>query len=116
MASLHKLCGIVAAVLWYFYGEVMFAFLLNMLIIALVMWAFFKFMYPKPPKHFMPQEGDDTTERNCSYCGHSLATYRGVLRDENTPNERFFCNYEHEAAFDAEKSTDKTDKVDKADK
>lgn len=84
----------------------MIAFLLNIIIIALVMWAFFRFMYPKPPKAFFPKEGDDTTLRTCDECGHSLATYRGILekveQSEHTDEEkkeRFFCNEEHQKAF-----------------
>lgn len=73
----------------------MFAFILNVIIIAIVMKVFFKFMYPKPPKHFFAQEGDDTTVRTCSYCGHSLATYRGILQDDGL----FFCNDDHQASF-----------------
>ena len=42
------------------------------------MWAFFKFMYPKPPKEFMPKKGDVITPRDCDYCGYPLAEYRGV--------------------------------------
>ncbi|UNK04972.2 hypothetical protein MN210_12970 [Psychrobacter raelei] len=57
----------------------MFAFVFTLLITALAMWAFFKFMYPKPPKAFMPQEGDVITPRDCSLCGYPLAEYRGVL-------------------------------------
>lgn len=72
----------------------MFAFILNVIIILIVMKIFFKFMYPKPPKHFMPKEGDDTTLRVCNHCGHSLATYRGILNDKG-----FFCNEEHQNAF-----------------
>ncbi|OAV11831.1 hypothetical protein AO377_0333 [Moraxella catarrhalis] len=33
--------------------------------------------------------------RHCHYCGHALATYRGILLNEKQPNERFFCNAEH---------------------
>lgn len=76
----------------------MFAFILNVLIILVVMWAFFKFMYPKPPKAFFPQEGDDTTERVCSHCGNRLATYRGILVSQEP--ELFFCNHEHQEAFE----------------
>lgn len=79
----------------------MFAFVLNIIIISLVMWAFFRFMYPKPPKAFFPKEGDDTTIRTCDECGHSLATYRGVLEivENDHKKERFFCNEEHQKAF-----------------
>ncbi|MFB6348123.1 hypothetical protein ACFBZI_01470 [Moraxella sp. ZJ142] len=73
----------------------MFAFILNALIICVVMWVLLKFMYPKPPKAFFPQEGDDTSLRQCHYCGHQLATYRGILLQKNQENERFFCNDEH---------------------
>ncbi|WP_228141148.1 hypothetical protein [Moraxella sp. HMSC061H09] len=68
----------------------MFAFILNIIIISVVMWLFLKFMYPKPPKAFFPKEGDDTSVRHCHYCGHALATYRGILLNEKQPNERFF--------------------------
>lgn len=57
----------------------MFAFVLVLILTWLGMWAFFKFMYPKPPKEIMPQEGDIITPRDCSLCGYPLAEYRGVL-------------------------------------
>lgn len=81
------------------------------------MWGFYKFMYPRAPKSMMPKEGDVTTARNCNYCGHSLAEYRGVLEskpatettpildiNKDTSNELFFCNYEHQADFHAGKT------------
>lgn len=77
----------------------MFAFILNVIIILIVMKLFFKFMYPKPPKDFMPKEGDDTTLRQCAFCQHSLATYRGIL-EKTESDERFFCNDEHKSAFE----------------
>lgn len=80
----------------------MFAFILNVIIILIVMKIFFKFMYPKPPKSFLPQEGDDTSIRTCSYCGHELATYRGILQ-QNGDDERFFCNDEHQTLFNEKK-------------
>ncbi|WP_201558815.1 hypothetical protein [Psychrobacter sp. 72-O-c] len=88
------------------------------------MWGFYKFMYPRAPKSMMPQEGDVTTLRNCNFCGHSLAEYRGVVENKptaatdttldgdnkssndannNASNELFFCNYEHQADFHAGK-------------
>ena len=76
----------------------MIAFFINLVIILVVMKVFFKFMYPKPPKNFMPKEGDDTSIRICDYCGHSLATYRGILQTDKQ-DERFFCNDEHKNAF-----------------
>ncbi len=78
----------------------MFAFLMNVVVISVVMWVIFKFMYPKPPKHFFPKEGDDTTERTCDFCGHSLATYRGIL-EKSDDAEHFFCNDAHKASFEA---------------
>lgn len=83
----------------------MFAFILNIVIIAIVMKIFFRFMYPKPPKHFFPQAGDDVTLRHCDYCGHELATYRGILEEcseqevEAQKRYYFFCNEEHQRAF-----------------
>ncbi len=81
----------------------MIAFLLNLIIIAIVMKLFFKLMYPKPPKHFFPKADDDVSMRRCDYCGHELATYRGILQTDITglDSERihFFCNHEHQAAF-----------------
>lgn len=56
----------------------MFAFVFTLIVIWLAMWAFFKFMYPKPPKEFMPKKGDIITPRDCDYCGYPLAEYRGV--------------------------------------
>ncbi|WFF38986.1 hypothetical protein LU290_01755 [Moraxella nasibovis] len=76
----------------------MFAFIVNVIIILIVMKIFFKFMYPKPPKAFFPKEGDDVSVRTCDHCGHSLATYRGILQTEDGV-ERFFCNDEHRTAF-----------------
>lgn len=72
-------------------------------------------MYPRAPKSMMPQEGDVTEPRNCNFCGHSLAEYRGVLEtktvasksaasDPTADNTLFFCNYEHQADFHAGKS------------
>ena len=72
-------------------------------------------MYPRAPKSMMPQEGDVTEPRNCNFCGHSLAEYRGVLEtktvasksaasDPTKDNALFFCNYEHQADFHAGKS------------
>ncbi|MDO4896966.1 MAG: hypothetical protein Q3971_06335 [Moraxella sp.] len=77
----------------------MIAFIFNVVIILIVMKIFFKFMYPKPPKHFMPKEGDDTSIRVCNHCGHGLATYRGILSDDG-----FFCNDEHKNAYLKDKS------------
>lgn len=72
-------------------------------------------MYPRAPKSMMPQDGDVTTPRDCNFCGHSLAEYRGVLEvkaadPESTASDivkddtLFFCNYEHQADFHAGKS------------
>ncbi|MGP4716293.1 hypothetical protein ACTXGL_06625 [Psychrobacter sp. T6-6] len=97
----------------------MFAVIIVILIIWASMWAFYKFMYPRAPKSMMPQEGDITTPRQCNFCGHSLAEYRGVLEtkpslgttsDGDTAadiagsQELFFCNYEHQADFHAGKT------------
>lgn len=84
------------------------------------MWLFYKVMYPRAPKSMMPQEGDVTELRNCNFCGHSLAEYRGVLETQPTmpastntntnmakDQELFFCNYEHQADFHAGKSYQK---------
>ena len=96
------------------------------IIIWIVMWGFYKFMYPRAPKSMMPKDGDVTTPRQCNFCGNSLAEYRGVLEtkpslvvnsdstsnlsDSNLSNsnldankELFFCNYEHQADFHAGK-------------
>jgi uncharacterized protein len=56
-----------------------FAAIMMIVIIWIVMWGFYKFMYPRAPKSMMPQKGDVTTPRNCDFCGNSLAEYRGVL-------------------------------------
>ncbi len=83
------------------------------------MWLFYKVMYPRAPKSMMPQKGDVIEPRNCDFCGHSLAEYRGVLEtkavvpestiiDTDTNNRAnntlFFCNYEHQADFHAGRS------------
>lgn len=57
----------------------MFAAITMIVIIWICMWIFYKFMYPRAPKSMMPKEGDVTTVRNCNFCGHSLAEYRGVV-------------------------------------
>lgn len=85
----------------------MFAFIVNIILIAIVMKVFFRFMYPKPPKAFFAKIGDDTSVRACVVCGHTLATYRGVLMDgkdepkmlDDTGKPLFFCNYEHKDEF-----------------
>lgn len=78
----------------------MFAFLINLIIIAIVMKIFFKLMYPKPPKHLSPTADDDTSIRQCDYCGHELATYRGILHKRaDDERELFFCNDEHERGY-----------------
>lgn len=95
----------------------MFAVIIIIIIVWISMWLFYKFMYPRAPKSMMPQKGDITTPRPCSFCGNSLAEYRGVLEtnatntteennsvDELAPKELFFCNYEHQADFHAGKS------------
>lgn len=99
----------------------MFAAIMMIIIIWIVMWGFYKFMYPRAPKSMMPKEGDVTTPRQCNFCGNSLAEYRGVLEtkpslvvnsdstshlsDSNLDvnKELFFCNYEHQADFHAGK-------------
>ncbi|MGP5435899.1 hypothetical protein [Psychrobacter alimentarius] len=94
----------------------MFAVIIIILVIWASMWAFYKFMYPRPPKSMMPKEGDVITPRQCNFCGNSLAEYRGVLEtnpslapeDESdskvgTHKPLFFCNYEHQADFHAGK-------------
>ncbi|MDV2859946.1 hypothetical protein R0I52_04390 [Psychrobacter sp. CAM01] len=101
----------------------MFAVIIVILIIWAVMWAFYKFMYPRPPKSMMPQKGDVVTPRTCDFCGNSLAEYRGVLETkpasvtanaaqpsagsmETDSNVLFFCNYEHQADYHAGKVYD----------
>ncbi|MER2011814.1 hypothetical protein ACTXIP_03885 [Psychrobacter alimentarius] len=94
----------------------MFAVIIIILVIWASMWAFYKFMYPRPPKSMMPKEGDVITPRQCNFCGNSLAEYRGVLETKPTiaaanasdnpfdaNQELFFCNYEHQADFHAGK-------------
>lgn len=49
------------------------------ILIWVSMWGFYKFMYPRAPKSMMPKKGDVTTPRQCNFCGHRLAEYRGVL-------------------------------------
>ncbi|MEN6669315.1 hypothetical protein AAJP47_02950 [Psychrobacter sp. B38] len=105
----------------------MFGVIIIILIIWASMWAFYKFMYPRPPKSMMPQKGDVTTPRQCDFCGNSLAEYRGVLetkpsvvsedlstdssiidaekgQDVDSNKTLFFCNYEHQADFHAGKT------------
>ncbi len=85
----------------------MFAFIINVILIAIIMKVFFRFMYPKPPKRFFPKDGDDTSLRTCRVCHNSLPTYRGVLMDGTNENKMlddkgeplFFCNYDHQAEF-----------------
>ncbi len=99
----------------------MFAVVIIIIIVWIVMWGFYKFMYPRAPKSMMPKEGDVTTPRNCNFCGHSVAEYRGVVETNPTvttsgpldvnnqmsdkaDTELFFCNYEHQADFHAGKT------------
>lgn len=93
----------------------MAAVIIVVIIIWAVMWGFYKFMYPRPPKTMMPQKGDITTPRSCDFCGNQLAEYRGVLEPHSTAlnadisgsiqadKDLFFCNYEHQADFHAGK-------------
>lgn len=92
----------------------MFAVISTLIIIWIVMWVFYKFMYPRAPKSMRPKEGDVLTPRECDYCGNHLAEYRGVLEPQpalntaaptadSAPSELFFCNYEHQADFHAGK-------------
>ena len=93
----------------------MFAIIIIIIIVWICMWLFYKVMYPRAPKSMMPQVGDVKEPRNCNFCGHSLAEYRGVLEtnavipestiiDNNANNTLFFCNYEHQADFHAGRS------------
>lgn len=97
----------------------MLAVIIVIIIIWLVMWGFYKFMYPRAPKSMMPKKGDVTTPRQCDFCGHSLAEYRGVIEanlsvisdgvssDSDVSavsKDLFFCNYEHQADFHAGKT------------
>ncbi|WP_296245857.1 MULTISPECIES: hypothetical protein [unclassified Psychrobacter] len=91
----------------------MAAVIIVILIIWAVMWGFYKFMYPRAPKSMMPKKGDVTTPRQCDFCGHHLAEYRGVLETQPVSEEEsltaankelFFCNYEHQADFHAGKT------------
>ncbi|MGO1473702.1 hypothetical protein ACT3TI_03830 [Psychrobacter sp. AOP22-C1-22] len=94
----------------------MLAVIIIIIIIWIVMWGFYKFMYPRAPKSMMPKKGDVITPRQCDFCGNSLAEYRGVLETNpslateaesesnsniNANKELFFCNYEHQADFHA---------------
>ena len=90
----------------------MFAIIIIIIIVWICMWLFYKVMYPRAPKSMMPQDDDVTEPRNCNFCSHSLAEYRGVLEtnavvpestiiDNNEDNTLFFCNYEHQADFHA---------------
>ena len=60
----------------------MFALISTLFITWIIMWMFFRFMYPKPPKAFFPQAGDVTILRRCDYCGHELAQYRGIVENK----------------------------------
>ena len=102
----------------------MFAFIFTLIFIWLAMWAFFKFMYPKPPKEFMPKKGDIITPRECDFCGYPLAEYRGVmetipgakiggsnqqsiadLQNEVAELERHIAAYDKQAADKAQQKT-----------
>lgn len=111
----------------------MVAVIINVVVIMAIMWAFFRFMYPKPKQSFLPKAGEDSRPRACDHCGQVLASHRGVyekdgiettpLAPKDDPNvtlpntktqkivfkmagERFFCNYEHRAAFYQSKGLD----------
>lgn len=77
----------------------MFAFIITLLITTAIMWVFFKFMYPKPPKHLYPQEGDVVSPRFCDECGHPLAQYRGVI--EPMPEQQ--SSHDHADTVNASK-------------
>ena len=107
------------------------AFFINVLIIAAVMWWFFRYMYPKPPATFFAKADDDTSIRHCDHCQTPLATYRGILIPKSLPPSTpeawvsypfikdedhtilddcyFFCNDEHQSAYVASLSKDQAE-------
>lgn len=85
------------------------AFIFVMAIIVACMWVFGRMMYPRAPRDLLvPKAGDVVTPRNCYFCGHSLAEYRGIVEpkvvsDSTNSSTWFFCNGEHQADFHAGK-------------
>ncbi len=67
-------------------------------------------MYPKPPKAFFPKEGDITTLRLCSYCGHALAQYRGIVEKKPAsllPETAPISSLEEQSSFVPDTSSQK---------
>lgn len=77
-------------------GSVLFVFII---IIGFTLFAM-RWMYPRPPKgYLMPKPGESTAPRECNYCHHTLAEWRGIV-----DGAHFFCNAEHQADFLAGKT------------
>lgn len=74
-------------------------FLVLLITIGCVMFSM-RWIYPRPPKgYIVPKAGDNLTPRQCNFCGHTLAEWRGIV-----DGEHFFCNHEHQADFLAGKT------------
>lgn len=83
----------------------MFSVLLMGIVLAVCIWGIFKIMYPRPPGgYYQPKPGESTEPRQCNYCGHTLAEWRGIV-----DGDKFFCNPEHQADFYAGKTYRRVD-------
>lgn len=77
----------------------MFTAIFVVLVIMAFSWVAMKWMYPRPPQGYLrPQPGERTEPRQCDYCHHTLAEWRGIVE-----RDKFFCNHEHQADFHAGK-------------
>ncbi len=78
----------------------MFTVIFLMLVIAACSRVAMKLMYPRPPEgYYRPKAGESTEPRQCDYCHHTLAQWRGIV-----DGDKFFCNQEHQADFLAGKT------------
>lgn len=72
-------------------------FIVLMVIILGISWVSMRWLYPRPPNGYpMPKAGESTAPRECDYCHHTLAEWRGIV-----DGDKFFCNADHQAAHHA---------------
>ena len=77
----------------------MFTVIFVVLVILACSWVAMKWMYPRPPQgYYGPKLGERIVPRQCDYCQHTLAEWRGIVE-----GERFFCNDDHQSDFHAGK-------------
>ena len=62
----------------------MFAVIIIIIVIWIVMWGFYKFMYPRAPKSMMPKKGDVITPRQCNFVATAWLNTAASLKPSPT--------------------------------